>query len=164
MNHRFPFAVVASVCAIVAAGAFFARSPARADDKTAVELASETAVIVKPVEPDMHEFMEYVFQPSYKRLKPAMAGEPADKQGWKVIKAESLTLAESGNLLLMRLPKKDAADWAAHSVKVREFGGQLYKAAKARDYKLADKHYKAMIENCNACHKQFENGKHILAP
>lgn len=30
---------------------------------------SETEISARPVEPDMHEFMEYVFQPTYKRLK-----------------------------------------------------------------------------------------------
>src|SRR5262245_18130875 len=62
----------------------------------------------KPVESDMHESMEYVFEPTYKRLKPAMASAPADNKGWKAIKADSLILAESGNLLLIRQPDKDA--------------------------------------------------------
>ena len=31
-----------------------------------------------PVEPDMHEFMEYVYQPTYKRLKVSMAAEPTE--------------------------------------------------------------------------------------
>ena len=29
----------------------------------------------------MHEFMEYVFEPNYKRLKVVMASEPADNAG-----------------------------------------------------------------------------------
>ena len=36
-----------------------------------------------PVEKSMHEFMEYVFQPGYKRLKKNMASEPANKAAWK---------------------------------------------------------------------------------
>lgn len=118
----------------------------------------------EPVETDMHEFMEYVFQPTFKRLKPVMASAPADNQAWKSIKADSLILAEAGNLLLIRQPKDDAADWVQHSTQVREFGGQLYRAAKAKDYTDARKHYVSMVKNCNACHQQFAGGEHILAP
>lgn len=119
---------------------------------------------VKPVEPDMHEFMEYVFQPTYKRLKPVMAAAPTENAEWKKIKADALTLAEAGNLLLIRGPKEDVADWAKYSVGVRDFGGQLYRAAKAKDYTNARKHYESMIQKCNACHQQFAGGEHILTP
>jgi len=40
----------------------------------------------------------------------------------------------------------------------------LYHAAKEKDFAKATTSYKAMLENCNACHRQFEEGKHILKP
>lgn len=115
-----------------------------------------------PVETDMHEFMEYVFQPSFKRLKPAMEKEPVDNAGWKAIKAEALTLAEGGNLILMRAPEKNQAIWNLHTVKVRGHGRILYQAAKAKNFKLASQHYRLMVTSCNACHLQFAGGEHIL--
>jgi len=118
----------------------------------------------QPVEKSMHEFMEYVFQPAYKRLKPLMAAAPADNVGWKGIKGESMVLAEGGNLLLGRLPEKEGAAWAELSVAVRETGGQLYQAAKKKDFAAAKEHYEAMLKKCNACHRKFDNGKHQLAP
>lgn len=120
--------------------------------------------VTEPVEPDMHEFMEYVFQPTFRRLKESMAGTPADNQAWKSIKADSLILAEGGNLLLMRPADDDAADWVHHSVEVRSEGGQLYRAAKSKNEKLARTHYESMVQNCNACHEQFAGGEHILTP
>lgn len=117
-----------------------------------------------PVESDMHEFMEYVFQPTFKRLKPAMAAAPTNNQGWKTIKSDALILAESGNLLLIRKPENEAADWTKHSVMVRDFGGKLYRSAKAKDFDMSRKHYEAMVKNCNACHEQFAGGEHILTP
>lgn len=117
-----------------------------------------------PVEPDMHEFMEYVFQPSFKALKPAMASEPADKKGWFAIKSNSLILAEGGNLLLIREAQTDAEDWAKHSYEVRDYGGNLYRAAQAKDYTAAKKSYQSMVKSCNACHEQFAGGEHILSP
>ncbi|MCA9110441.1 MAG: hypothetical protein KDA52_10860 [Planctomycetaceae bacterium] len=118
----------------------------------------------EPVESDMHEFMEYVFQPTYLRLKPLMSVTEPDNKTWKSIKADSLILAEGGNLLLIRQPEENAVDWVKHSVHVRDFGGQLYRAAKAKDYPLARKNYESMVENCNACHHQFAHGEHILNP
>lgn len=130
---------------------------------SAAEPAAE-APKPEPVESDMHEFMEYQFQPVYLRLKQALAQAPADRAGWKGVKSDSLILAEGGNLLLLREPKADAAEWAEYSVETRQHGGELYKAAKASDYANARKHYEAMLVSCNACHTKFADGKHQLKP
>jgi len=115
-----------------------------------------------PVEKDMHELMEYIFQPSFKRLKPAMQNEPADNAGWKTIKSEALTLAEGGNLILLRAPEKDQILWKLHAMKVRGHGRIMYQAAKAKDFKLAAQNYRMMLISCNACHYKFADGEHIL--
>lgn len=117
-----------------------------------------------PVEPDMHEFMEYVFQPTYRRLKKTLASDPDSNQIWKAIKSDSLILAEGGNLLLLHKPENNREDGDQHSIQVRQFGGQLYKAAKAKDYQTSKEKFASMLKNCNACHKQFDNGKHQLKP
>ncbi|QDT26342.1 cytochrome c [Gimesia panareensis] len=117
-----------------------------------------------PVEPDMHEFMEYVFQPTYKRLKQAIAAEPDNRKVWKAIKSDALILAEGGNLLLLHDPQNDRSSWNEYSQDVRKEGGLLYKAAKSKDFKTARKHYVAMLKNCNACHQKFADGEHQLTP
>ncbi len=118
----------------------------------------------EPVEKSMHEFMEYFFQPTYKRLHQSMAGEPADNNAWKRIKADALILAEGGNLLLLRAPKEDAEDWGAHSSAVREQAGGVYASARKKDYQSARQHYEVMLKKCNACHDQFAKGEHQLSP
>lgn len=127
-------------------------------------VALEEGAELVPVEEDMHEFMEYVFQPTYKRLKAVMAKTPEDNAAWKAIKADSLSLAEAANLIMMRPPEEDVEDWNAHSVAVRKHGKAFYTAARGKDFEAATKHYKAMLTSCNACHKQFEDGRHILTP
>lgn len=117
-----------------------------------------------PVEEDMHEFMEYVFQPTYKRLKASMAATEKDNGTWKNIKSDSLILAEGGNLLLIRGPESDEKDWNKHATTVRDFGGQLYRAAKKKDDAESQKVYRLMIKNCNDCHQQFAGGEHQLTP
>ena len=128
------------------------------------ESPSETKNTAQPVEDNMHEFMEYVFQPTYKRLKVAMASEPTDNGTWKAIKSDALILAEGGNLLLIRKPKKHADVWTQHSVVVRELGGNLYQAARKKDYKTARQNYTSMLMKCNSCHNKFANGEHQLKP
>jgi hypothetical protein len=118
----------------------------------------------QPVEKDMHEFMEYAFEPGYKRLRDAMAFVPENNNQWKAIKGESLTLAEGGNLLLIRAPREDAGDWNRFSAAVRGDGSKLYKAARGKDFDAAKKSYVSMLNNCNRCHDQFAGGKHQLKP
>jgi hypothetical protein len=117
-----------------------------------------------PVEEDMHEFMEYVFQPNYNRLKSSMAKDEKDGAVWKEIKSSSLTLAEGGNLLLLRGPDEARADWTRHAASVRELGAKLYRAAKGKNSDQAQQLYETMLHNCNSCHEQFAGGEPQLKP
>ena len=118
----------------------------------------------KVVESSMHEFMEYVFQPTYKRLRTSMKNEPADKAAWKAIKSDSLVLAESTNLLMLRSPEEKAELWNQIAAQTRSEGGKLYKAAGAKDFTKAGEHYRAMLTKCNACHTEFADGEYQLQP
>jgi hypothetical protein len=157
-----------SLCLILTAavGAALLQTASQAENRYLVTAAVVPAVADKAeiVEDSMHEFMEYVFQPTYRRLKVAMASEPQDNAGWKAIKSDSLILAESCNLLFVRTPEEDGADWDKYAAASRNDGGALYQAARAKDFAKATTAYKSMLDNCNACHRQFEDGKHILAP
>lgn len=135
------------------------------DSDTAVsKINADSENAVEAVDKDMHHFMEYIFEPNYKRLKAAMATEPKEKATYKAIKGDSLTLAECANLLLTRAPEEDAEDWKQRSLAVRKHGGELYQAARKSDYASARSAYVNMLNNCNACHKQFAGGKHQLKP
>jgi cytochrome c553 len=148
--------------AVILVGSLVAMSASRS--KTARADAPTTHDQPQPVEKDMHEFMEYVFQPTYKRLKLSIASEPTDKGAWKGIKADALILTEGGNLLLLRKPKENVAIWDELSAAVRESGGDLYLSAKKKDYPSARQHYESMLTKCNACHDKFADGKHQLSP
>lgn len=143
----------------LALGALALTAPTRAAEKE-----KEKPPALVPVDVNMHDFMEGMFQAPYRRLKVALAAEPKDAAGWKAVRSDALILAEGSNLLLTRLPKADADLWSKHSVASRDSGADLLKAAKAKDYPAARKAYEAMLGHCNACHKKFEDGKHILAP
>jgi hypothetical protein len=127
--------------------------------------AAETADEgLAPVETNMHEFMEYAFQPAYKRLKAAMnEGEDA-KRFWSRVKAESLVLAEGGNLLLIRGPEEHRDQWEANALQVRDLAAKLYHAGHEKDFAAAKESYQQMLKACNTCHKQFAHGEHQLTP
>jgi hypothetical protein len=162
MNSKL-WILVPIVVPVAGALIVFSAAPSlHAEAEAAASSAQQAAP--KPVEDDMHEFMEYVFQPTYLRLKASMAAAPADNAGWKAVKADALVLAEGGNLLLLRKPEEDAAAWNATSAAVRELGSMLYQAAKQKDYPNARKHYEAMLLKCNRCHDKFAGGEHQLAP
>lgn len=116
------------------------------------------------VEKSMHEFMEGVFQGSYRRLKSAMAIAPTERQAWKAIRSDALILAESCNLLLYRKPDKEADKWVELSLATRDAGAKFYLAAKQRDFASSREAYEKMLTQCNACHKHFDDGNHQLEP
>lgn len=126
--------------------------------------AAPPAAGPQPVEDSMHEFMEYVFEPAYKRLRTAMAVAEPDRATFKAIKGDALTLAEAGNLLLIRTPDEEGDAWMKLSIEVRQRGADLYQAARGQDAAGAKKAYQSMLTSCNACHTKFAGGEHQLAP
>lgn len=108
--------------------------------------------------------MEYVSEPAYKRLKNSVSKEPADKADWSAIKGDTLTLAESTNLLLHRLPDEDAKTWIKLATETRSTGGAPYQTARKSDYAGAVKGFVALLKSCNACHDKFADGDYQLKP
>lgn len=119
---------------------------------------------LKPVDVNMHDLMEGMFQVPYRRLKIAMEKEPADPPAWKALRSDALILAEASNMLILRKPEKDVEAWIKYSVDSRDAGAEIVKAAKKQDFANSKAAYVKMLDHCNACHKQFEKGKHILKP
>lgn len=158
LPNRFSSAVLGLALAL-GAGLLLARSaaPVRGDQPS-------EGPAPQAVEDDMHEFMEYAFEPGYKRLKAQLAGEPEDNNAWKAIKSDALLLAEGGNLLLFRSPDEAASAWQELAVAVRKQGGSLYQAARKKDYQAARASYTAMLQQCNRCHQEFADGEHQLLP
>jgi len=164
--HSFPLVTHMKhlVLALTALGLFAlpcALCPSKPIQARPVSLADPQ---IKPLDVNMHDFMEGMFQAPYRRLKVSMAKEPADNAVWKQLRSDTLILAEGCNLLLTRLPEKDGEDWVAHSIASRDAGAEVYSAAKQKDFTKSRGAYEKMLTHCNACHKQFENGKHILEP
>ena len=111
----------------------------------------------QPVD-NMHHFMEYIYEPIYKELKPFTEKEPADKKAWSTMKKDAMILSEASTLLAQRVPTKgDADEWKKWSLQVHKYGAELYQAARKKDFENAKKHFAAMSEGCAKCHESFRS-------
>lgn len=136
------------------------KKPAEASDVTkSDEHADSVANKFQPVD-NMHHFMEYVCEPSYKGLKALLATKPADRKAWKAFKNHSLVLAETSAIVSSRAPEENKIQWQQISHAVYESGKSLYKST--GKYEEAKKHWGVMIDKCNQCHTVFAEGKHQL--
>jgi hypothetical protein len=79
-------------------------------------------------------------------------GGPSDDDEWAEARRSAMTLAESGNLLIMR--NRDA-NWIADSRVLTNVGAAAYKAAEARDVKALESLADRIDASCTTCHKQF---------
>ncbi|MBI2477365.1 MAG: hypothetical protein HYV60_01545 [Planctomycetia bacterium] len=133
---------------------------------TPVTAAEETKKkhAVEAVEGDMHEFMGHLYEPTYKRLRQALASKPTGEEAWKHVASDALILAEGGNLLLARSPDSTDDAWASNATGIRTFGSFVYRSAREKDYMNALFYYRHMVEQCNDCHREFGSPDMRLEP
>jgi hypothetical protein len=81
-------------------------------------------------------------------------GGPADDKDWADARRSAMTLAESGNLLIMR---NRSADWVADARLLTDVGTSAYKAAEAKDAKGLEAQAERLDASCTTCHKQFRS-------
>ena len=138
-------------------------SAAKQEKETKQEKEKEVPIDEQFVEVDnMHHFMEYICEPSYKGLKATLATEPLNRRAWKPFKNHALVLAETATMVAARAPEDEAKakEWKTIALAVHKTGTALYKSA--GKYDQAKKHYGLMIDQCNKCHTVFAEGKYQL--
>jgi cytochrome c553 len=82
-------------------------------------------------------------------------GGPKDDKEWAAVRRSALTLAESGNMLMLRGRARDQADWAKDVKLLVDAGNAVYKAAQAKDGTALAKVAEAIDASCTTCHKQY---------
>ena len=140
-------------CAVLGAACLvapLARSqPAKAPTKPAprLEPVAETKLL-----------MEGLADPNFKALGKLLADKPKEAEAWTFIRGQSILIAETGNLLLMRPPKaRDAQDtWMARATELREAAAGVARAAGARDYVKSRSGVAEVANACNHCHQAFK--------
>ena len=82
-------------------------------------------------------------------------GGPKDEQEWAVVRRSAVTLAESGNMLMMRGRARDQQDWMKDAKLLVDAGNAAYKAAQAKDGAALATLAGAVDASCTTCHKQY---------
>ena len=100
----------------------------------------------------MKQLMLDVIYPASNSVLLAINRDPADDKEWADVRRGALTLAESGNLLIMR---NRAAAWVADARLLLEAGAAAYKAADAKDNRALALVAERIDASCTTCHKQF---------
>jgi cytochrome c' len=82
-------------------------------------------------------------------------GGPKDENEWAAVRRNALTLAESGNLLMMPGRARDQGDWAKDVKALVDAGNLAYKAAEAKDAQALAAVAGGLDASCTNCHKEY---------
>jgi len=82
-------------------------------------------------------------------------GGPKDEKDWAAVRRSAVTLAESGNMLMMRGRARDQGEWMKDAKLLVDAGNAAYKAAQAKDGNALAALAGAMDASCTTCHKQY---------
>ena len=80
-------------------------------------------------------------------------GGSDNEREWAALRHAALTLAESGNLLVMRRPADQ--DWLTDARMLVDVGTAAYKAAQAKDLKALAALTESLDAPCTTCHKHY---------
>ncbi len=80
---------------------------------------------------------------------------PTTDAEWGAIERSALTLAESGNLLMMPGRARDQGDWIKDSKMVVDAGTAAFKAARAKDMNAILALNEQLVASCTTCHRQY---------
>ena len=81
-------------------------------------------------------------------------GGSGNEREWAALRHSALTLAESGNVLMMRRPG-DQGDWMKDAKTLVDVGTAAYRAAQAKDMKALAALAEPLDASCTTCHKQY---------
>lgn len=82
-------------------------------------------------------------------------GGPKDASEWAAARRDAMTLAESGNLLMMPGRMREQGDWATHVKLLVDAGTSAYKAAEEKNIQALAAVSGPLDASCTSCHKQY---------
>ena len=82
-------------------------------------------------------------------------GGPTNEKEWEALRRSAVTLAESGNLLMMRGRARDQGEWMKDVKMLVDAGTVAYKSAEANDLKALAAVAGPLDASCTTCHKQY---------
>jgi hypothetical protein len=80
---------------------------------------------------------------------------PKNEHDWNIIRGAALTLAESGNLLLMGTRARDPDRWAKDTKLMIDAGRAAFKAAQKKDMQAILDLNEQLTVSCTTCHRHY---------
>src|ERR1700685_1606559 len=125
----------------------------------ALLLAGTIALAQAPSDPPaatVRQLMLDLIHPSSNDILLAIyRGGPKDEKEWAAVRRSAVTLAESGNMLMMQGRARDQGDWMKDAKLLVEVGNSAYKDAQAKDGAALASLAGAVDNSCTTCHKQY---------
>jgi hypothetical protein len=121
-----------------------------------------TAPAKTPVSPrvvgTMSELMVHLIRPTSDAVFYITSRTPTSEAEWGVLQAQTLTLAESGNLLMLPGHARGRAQWLDDARLMVEAGRKAFTAAKAKDVAALESLNDELYQSCVTCHQHFRPG------
>jgi hypothetical protein len=125
------------VCWLICPGRLAAQAPAEPYQP----VATMKQLMVEIIHPASNEILLVINR-----------GGPDAEREWAAVRRSAMTLAESGNLLIIR---NRAPAWVNEAKKLIDVGAAAYQAAQSKDSKALAVLADPLDVSCTACHKQF---------
>src|ERR1700680_995933 len=117
---------------------------AQAPSESFPPVASVKQLMLDLIHPSSNDILLVIFR-----------GGPKDEKEWAAVRRSAVTLAESGNLLMMRGRARDQGDWMEDAKLLVDVGNAAYKAAQAKDGSALAALAGAVDASCTTCHRQY---------
>src|SRR6202521_663733 len=134
------------ISAIVLSGGFSFRAIvfAQTPSESFPPVASVRQLMLDLIHPSSNDILLAIYR-----------GGPKDEKDWAAVRRSAVTLAESGNMLMMRGRARDQGDWMKDAKLLVDAGNAAYKAAQAKDGNALAALAGAVDASCTTCHKQY---------
>jgi cytochrome c556 len=119
-----------------------------------VVLVGQTPSPFQPVG-NMSQLMIDVIYPTSDAIFYVERNPPKNDQEWGVLRANALTLAESGNLLMMGSRARDQDGWIKDAKLLVDAGAAAFKAARAKDLNAVVAVNDQLYTACVTCHQEY---------
>ena len=113
---------------------------------------------------NMSQLMIDIIYPTSDALFYVDRDGPKTQRDWNTLRTQALTLAESGNLLMMEGRARDQENWIKDSQVMADIGAKAYKAAQAKDLDGIRALNDSLSDACIQCHLQYRPGYHRRPP
>ena len=107
---------------------------------------------------NMSQLMIDMIYPSSDAIFYVERAPPTNDREWGALRATALTLAESGNLLMMDKRARDQGDWIKDARLLVDVGAAAYKAAQAKNLGAIVALNEQLYTACVTCHQQYRPG------